>query len=162
MPTVTLHYSEGLVRAAVQAFWWRTVGPGVLVVTAVLAVLLGIFLSHGDRTFWVGALGACLAFILAFLTMIYIVHYRGSLGRFRRMREPAATLEMGEERFLMASDAGRSERGWAAVTELWRFPDFWLLFFSPAQFVTLPTADLPEAAREFIVEKLSARRVKMR
>jgi len=95
-----------------------------------------------------------LALAVIFAATLYFVHYRASLTRFRRMNSPDATLEMGAETFRLASDVGNSEMPWRAITQIWRFRDFWLVFLSPAQFITLPLADLDVEAREFLLEKV--------
>jgi hypothetical protein len=72
------------------------------------------------------------------------------------MRVPEATIELGEERFRVTSDVGMSELDWSTVIEVSRYPEFWLLFFSRAQFITLPAADLSAEAREFILAKVKS------
>ena len=161
MPPITLHYSEALVRRAVRSFWWRNTGWGFLL--ACLGILFGFSygLWSGDRSWWVGLFGAGLGFVVVMAGTLYFIHARGSLARFRRMRIPEATLELGEERLRMSSDVGTTELVWSTITEVWRFPEFWLVFFSRAQFVTLPTADLDPTAREFILSKTQANGAKL-
>lgn len=151
---VKLHYTESLVRSAVVAFWWRTVGWRFLLAFVTLAGGLGYLLVAGDRSWFVGALGAVLGLALAFVAALYLVHLRGSLARFRRMGSKEATLVAESDKLVLASDVGSSELRWSAVGEIWRFDKFWLLFFSRAQFVTLPVADLDAGAKEFIEERV--------
>ena len=139
MDPIRLHYSEALIRRAVNAFWWRVVGWRFLIAELVVAASLVSLVTSGDRSWLVGAVGAVLALGTLFLGALYLVHYRGSVGRFRRMRSPEATFAPNADGFRIASDTGLAEIPWAQVRELWRFPDFWLVFFSPAQFMTLPT-----------------------
>ena len=153
MKEVTLHYSEALLRRAVKAFWWRTTGWLYVIAILLLLFAFGAALWRGDRSWWVGALGTVLGIGIAFAVSIYWVHLRGSLTRFRRMRSPESTFGLGEEGFRVTSDLGTSELAWSTVTEIWRYDDFWLLFFSRAQFITLPAADLDAEAREFILGK---------
>lgn len=150
----TLHYSEALVRSAVVAFWWRTVGWKFVVAFLALAGALGYLVLAGDRSWLVGALGAVLGLALALVVTIYVVHLRGSLQRFRRMTTKEASLTADSDKLVLASDVGTSELRWAAVCDVWRFERFWLLFFSRAQFVTLPVADLDGHAQEFIAERV--------
>lgn len=154
MTPVILHYTEPLVRKAVGAFWWRTVGWGFLVALSVSAVCLGYLLVAGERSWFVGVVGAALALGLTFIAALYFVHLRGSLARFRRMKVKEAKLEGGPDKLRLSSDVGASEVSWAAVSRVWRFEGFWLLFFSPAQFVTLPLADLGGEAQNFIIAKV--------
>jgi hypothetical protein len=154
MNPITLHYSEPLVRRAVKAFWWRTLGWRFPI--AVLLVLFSLIslLASGDRSWFVGAIGAVLALGLFFAGALYLVHYRGSVGRFRRLGAPEATFEPEVDRFRVTSDAGLVEVPWTHVKEVWRFPEFWLLFVAPGQFITLPTADLDGAARELVIARV--------
>lgn len=161
MITIQLHYSESLVRRAIKAFWWRTIGPLFLFTFVLLFAWLGFALWRGDRSWKVGVVGSVLAVGVAFAIALYMVHYRSSMGRFRRMGVPEASIQLGEERLHLRSDAGASEFPWTAITEIWRFPDFWLLFFSKAQFFTLPTADLNAEACEFILAKADANGIKV-
>lgn len=155
MRSVKLHYSEALIRRAVVAFWWRT--TGWLYVVALLLLLFSFCsaLWSGDRSWWVGASGTLLVISVAVAIAVYMVHLRNSLVRFRRMRVPEATFGFDEERFRVSSDVGASELDWSTITEIWRFQEFWLLFVSRAQFITLPAADLPADAQEFILAKAS-------
>ena len=143
-------------REAVLAFWRRTVGVGFVVALTLLAGSLGLLLWHGDRSWFVGAIGAFLLFGLAFAALIYVVHLRGALARFRGMGSPIATMELTDEAFTVASGLGRSSLPWSAVAEVWRYRSFWLLLFSKSQFITLPLASLPADAQAFIVARVTA------
>ena len=50
---LTFTYTESLLRRAVFAFWWRTVGVGFFVAMAVLAGSLVFLVGQGNRS-WVG------------------------------------------------------------------------------------------------------------
>lgn len=154
MMSTTLRYSQALVLRAVAAFWWRTVGWKFVLALVAVAVCLGYMLAVGDRSWFVGWIGAVLVMGLAFPALLYLVHLRGALGRFHRMRQKEATLQADSQRLTLASDAGASQVLWSAITEIWRFDEFWLLFFTRAQFVTLPLVDLDAGLQDFIVERV--------
>lgn len=151
---IKLHYSESLIRSAVAAFWWRTVGLKFVLAFLSLAAGVGYLLLAGDRSWFVGAIGTVLVLALALVAALYVVHLRGSIARFRRMNAKEATLVAESDKLVLASDVGSSELRWSAVADVWRFKEFWLLFFSRAQFVTLPVADLDVGAQEFIAERV--------
>jgi len=150
---LTLHYSEGLLRRAVRAFWWQAIGWGRAAWLAFVATLLVVLVWKGDRSWAVGLLGGTLGCAVLVSATVYVTHHRASLARFRRMRVPEATLELGDERFRITSDLGTSELGWDAVSGVRRYPEFWLLYFSRAEFITLPAADLPDEARALILAR---------
>jgi len=154
MMQVTLRYSEPLVRRAVAAFWWRTVGAGLALAFLLVAGCLAYLLSVGDRSWLVGAIGTVFVLALTFVVALYFVHLRSSLERFRRMKVKEARLVADSDKLSLTSDVGASELSWSAVGQVWRFEKFWLLFFSRAQFVTLPVADLGRDTQDFILERV--------
>jgi hypothetical protein len=156
MTSIRLHYSDALVRRAVKAFWWRIVGWRFLIALTLVAISFTSLVLAGDRSWLVGFLGAVLALGMGFIAALYVVHHRGSLGRFRRMSLPEATLELGDATFRITSDAGMAEVPWKQVGEIWRFGEFWLVLLSPANFFTLPMGDLKDEAREWILERVKA------
>ena len=152
---------RGFRRRAVFAFWRRVTGWPHLLAIAFLIVCFALHRWSGHRSWWVGAFCAFLILVVGITTLIYVVHLRSSLSRFRQMRSPEATLVLGENRFSLSSDIGASEMEWRAITEIWRFPDFWLVFFSRSQFVTIPTGDLNDAAQDFIITNATANGAKV-
>jgi hypothetical protein len=152
----TITYSEAMVRQAVLGFWRRTAGTGFLVALLVLGASFAFLLWSGDRSWLVGALGTCLGVAVAIAALVYVIHLRRSLAKFRAMGTPVATLELDDASLCMSSSIGNSSIQWSAITELWRFQSFWLLLFSKAQFVTLPLSCVPQEAQAFILGKIKA------
>jgi hypothetical protein len=110
----------------------------------------------GERSWWVGASGTVLVLAVILSATVYVTHLRRSLGVLRKMQSPEATFEFDEDRFRVSSDLGTSELKWGMITEVWCLPDFWLLFVSQGQFITLPLADLDADARAFILAKVKS------
>lgn len=153
----TLRYSEPLLRAAVRAFCFRAVVRGLgLRFFAVLAIVIAcvtVLLAQGSRGWAVPFMLSTLLFAAVFIASIYVAHFRNTLGTFRRMRRPEGTLSYDDEQFTLASELGSATLPWSAVTEVWRYPRFWLLLFGRNQFATLPVECLDPGAREFITRK---------
>jgi uncharacterized membrane protein (DUF485 family) len=151
---VTLHYDEQLLRRAVRSFWLRTIGLPFIVLIALAAVFLVARIFSGDRSWLVGVLAAILAMCIAMAIAVYVAHYRQSMKKFRAMQVPEATLSASEDSFTVASELGSSTLRWSSVTEVWQYPTFWLVFFSKAQYITLPLADIAPEARTFILGRI--------
>jgi YcxB-like protein len=96
---------------------------------------LVFLISNGDRSWVVGFLGTVGGMVVFFLVLLYVIHYRNAMHKFRAMGDPEATLVASEESFSVSSGIGSSTVRWASITEIWQFPTFWLLFFSKAQFI---------------------------
>jgi hypothetical protein len=78
------------------------------------------------------------------------------MNRLRQMNPPEVSLVLTDEGFTISSSAGASTMRWSAITEIWERPKFWLLFLSPAQFITLPTSDMPRESLEMVRSKVAA------
>ncbi len=156
MEPIRLQYSEDLIRRAVWAFWWRSTGYTFF--GAMFIVFAGFvdFLALGERSWWLGAMGSFIVGVVLIATLLYFVHFRGSIARFLRMRSKEATLEISDDKLRMSSDIGSFELSWSSVIKVWRFPEFWLLFYSAAQFSILPLNDLDMAAKTIILERAKA------
>jgi hypothetical protein len=162
MPSIKLHFNEPLLRRAILVFWWRSTGWAFWLSALAILVGLCVAIGMGDRSWWVGAGGAGVALMLVLAATVYVVHIRGSRAKFRRMQNPTATMELSEEKFRLSSDIGMSEMPWSSITEIWQHPEFWLVFFSRSQFFTLPTSDLDESSREFIVTQAGSAGAKIK
>jgi len=156
MHQTTLRYSEPLLRQAVRAFVIRSIlrfGVKFFLACGVVGVCAGFLISHGDRSWVVGALAATLVFVGVIISLVYLAHYRYTVGSFREMRVPEATLSCDEEQFTIASELGSATLPWSSIAEIWRYPDFWLILFSRSQFTTLPLDCLDAEMQGLITRK---------
>ena len=152
----TLIYNEALLRQAVFAFWRRSVGVGFFVALLIAALGLVVLVALGQASWLIGGLAVVLVLGIAFATVVYVVHYRNSLRKFRQMDKPQASFSAEESSFTMSSDIGTTTLQWSAVRELWQFPSVWLLLYSKSQFTTLPLACLPAETQAYIVQCVRA------
>jgi hypothetical protein len=157
MNETQLRFSEPLLREAVRAFVFRAVirqlGISFFIVVAVLIAFVAFLISRHDRGWMVGFLIATVLFVGVSLAFVYVAHFRNTIGRFRQMRTPEATFGYDEQQVTFTSELGSATMPWSAITEVWRYPRFWLLLFSRSQFVTLPLDCLDEQAQAFITRK---------
>ena len=115
----------------------------------------------GDRSWFIGVIGAIVVIGFAVMVVSYFVHLSRSLGRLRRMKIPEATLELSEESFKVTSDVGASEMQWSIGKQIWCFEHAWLLFFAGSDFMTLPTDGLSDEAKAFISVRAKANGAKI-
>jgi hypothetical protein len=149
----TLSLSDELIRRAVFSFWLRGVGWKALLTTVVIVVILALEIGYGSRSWIIGALGTLLLVAVGLVMLIYTVHLRQAMDRFRQLKVPKAVFVAETDSFTLTSDLGSSTMQWKAVYAIWKFDDYWLMLFSRSQFVTLPLADIPVQMREFILDR---------
>jgi hypothetical protein len=153
---MTLCYDKHVIRRAVFRFWWRVVGIRLVIALVVTAAGLVVLVADGNTSWFVGVLATVLAFGIAIMVALYITPYRNALQVLKKMGAPEGTFTASESSLSMSSGAGSGTFPWSAVTELWQFPDLWLMFFSKSQFVTLPLADFSPEAKAFVLERVRA------
>ncbi|QPJ61537.1 MAG: YcxB family protein [Candidatus Nitronauta litoralis] len=156
MDVIKLKYSEPFIREAIRTYWWKQIGPVFPVITVLLAGYLIYILTNGDRSWVAGALGAVVILGIGIMVIGYFVHLHRALQRFRRMKTPEATLELGNEHFRVTSDSGSSEIKWSQIDQVWCFKNAWLLSFSAGEFMSLPVTDISPESKSFIAAKAKA------
>lgn len=156
MHEAVLTYDSQLVRQAMRAYWWRVVGLRFIVGTALIAISLGFAIARGDTSWVTGVLASVLVLGIAFVVAIYVIPYRRAIRKLTEMRGPHATLQASDSALSMSSGAGSATLPWSAVIEVWQFRTFWLLFFSKAQFVTVPLANVAPETAAFILARVKA------
>lgn len=154
MYSATLKYSEKLVHSAVWSFVRRSLGVHVLVGVLFLCCWHAFEIFIGDRSWRVGLLAGAAAIVIAMPILLYVVHYRNSMAKFRQMKLPVATFSAEDETFTLAADHGTATLKWEAIKEIRGFDGFWLLLFSKSHFATMPLDGVSVEMREFILQKV--------
>ena len=156
MHQATLAYNETLIRRAAIAFAWHTCGLPFVVGLTFIAISLVWLLVLGDYSWRTGSLATSLLFAIAMVAALYFSHYRNAMAKLRDMGAPLAGLEVEDATFSITTGIGRTTLRWATITKVWRFPGFWLLFFSKAQFLTVPIASLSPEMQAFMLVRVRA------
>ena len=149
-----LNYSEALVQQAVIRFWLRSVGAGFFA-AIVLLVSLFIFMLYTSPSGWfVGALGAFLFLAVLFVVLVYVVHYKRSINKFKAMNPKSASLAVSESEFSLSSSLGTVSLTWQAISEVWVYENMWLIFFSKYQFSTIPLSGISEEEQVYFLAQI--------
>ncbi len=156
MHQATLAYDQSLVRRAAFAFVWHTCGVLFVVAFAFVTISLVWLLALGDRSWHIGTLATTLLFALAMVVALYFSHYRNAMTKLRNMGTPLAGLVVEDASFSITTSIARTTLRWASITSVWRFPGFWLIFFSKAQFFTVPIASLSPEMQAFMLVRVQA------
>jgi hypothetical protein len=159
--TYVMTYTHNMVHSAVKTFVWRR---GILgqkklwLAEFALAVLFLWFFARGDRGWAVGLLGATLLAPPILISVVWLAHYRNTVGKFRSMQSPIANLTIGADGLAVASALGSVQIPWSILTEIWERPTYWMFFTAPSQFFTIPIETISTADRDFVRSKVGTRR----
>ena len=157
MHRIELSFTAGLVRKATVAYLRRGLGFGGLLGAVALAsgAILLLVVRPGS---WLSGLAAGATAVIGVLIYgLYVVHYRRGLAKLERMGSPVASLELDDAGLKVVSGAGSFSAPWSAFSDLWQFPEFWLLIIGPGQFLTLPISGFSPEARAFLAARVPSK-----
>ena len=152
----TLNYSAPVLKHAVFTYWRRLLGIGYFISILTLVAAFVVLLVKGDHSYLLAALAIVLLLGIVMPCALYRYQYKTTMNAFRAMDEPSATFIVEDETFTTISGVNTSTLQWSYVRELWLLPDAWLMFYSKAQFSTLPIKDIPEEMQSFIVQQIKS------
>lgn len=114
-----------------------------------LMMAMSLFIISG-KPIWqgVGMGGAVLMALLYRLS--WLRHLKLLDTYFALQGEEPVHIQMDEECFRHKSKLCVSELKWGVFTKLLIHPEYMLLFYNEQQFLTLPSGQVPEEARQFI------------
>ncbi|MDK4702771.1 YcxB family protein [Rhizobium sp. CNPSo 4062] len=139
--TITVTYTEEMVRDAVTVFVWRRlIVNRRLWVSEIAIILLFLWQLWCDGTGWLtGVFGGLVLLYPAMIIIVWAAHCRNTVGKFRKMSTRQATFAFHDEGFDVASELRSVKVPWSTVTEIWQRPTYWMIFIAINQFMTLPT-----------------------
>jgi hypothetical protein len=151
-------YTETMLRRAVRLFVWRGVmrRRGWLWLAAIILLIFGIASSWSERPSWVLAINiAAMALVPLFFLLVWRAHFANTVGKFRSMASPTAEFIFRDRDMTASSEFGSTTLPWERFVEVWETPEFWMMFLTPSQFITLPVKDLPEKVLALMRSRLS-------
>ena len=118
MTPIELNYTEKLTKSVVREYWLIQIGPFYITLLVTLTVFFIYLIANGDRTWFVGLIGAVVIIGAAFLLTSYLVQLKRSLYCLKRMGAPKATFEYTDKYFKVSSDIGSSEFQWKVIKKV--------------------------------------------
>ncbi len=117
---------------------------------------LGCFglLASGDLDWLTIALLAFASTTTFILLIVYVLSQRRAVVGLRRFKPPEVAFKFSDDGFTTASSIAETAIRWNAIQKLWRFPEVWLLFVTPSQYVTLPVDQIPVDLQADILAKI--------
>ncbi len=143
-----VHYTEPLVRRAIQRSIIRLLGRLYFIAMGLLGVSILLAAIQNNRGWFVGVI--CTALFVGLLVPVVAIraHTRAAMSRLVQMENGAASAGIGEGKLRLASALGNIEISLSRVTTVWRYPDCWVLIAGRSILMTLPTENLPDALRQ--------------
>ena len=154
-------YEPATMRSAVRSYLFRALTVEhtwmSTAAVAVVVIAIGFLVFARDFGFLAGLYAGILTALLIFVAVIGWLHWRGMNAKLARMKEPRAVFVLGDEALEISTDYASSRFDWDKIWQIWKFKHVWLLMLDLNQFMTLPLADVPPEALQFLDAKIQTR-----
>ena len=151
--TFTVRYTTDHCLASAWRYWQKRLGYRYALELAIGSGLL-VLATQGPYRWLEIALMVAVG-IFAFLgAAIFFIHWHRALQGLRSLDPPESTWTLTEEAIAQKSSLGESAIAWAALREVWRFDNLWLLVWGKDVYSSIPTGQLPPAARRMIERRV--------
>ena len=149
-------YDRDTLTDAAHRLAIHTIGPvGVVVWVLFVAWLLQRVVA-GERSVFVGALGAVVVLAAFYYAGAFVGPHRRAVAAFDRLSDKTSEFVFTEQGFSMRYCLGYRESLWRTVAEVWRTKRAWILIFTAwSGYLVLPIADITDETRIFVVEQVA-------
>lgn len=157
---ITLTYTKEIVSDAVRTYVWRRGMVGEKTLWTVEVAMIAFFawlVWSGERDWLVGFIGSVILLPPGAIAVIWIAHYRNTVGKFNKLTSRQADFCIHDKQLQIISELVEVRIPWTSITEVWERPDYWMLFSDPNQFMTVPLDSLSASDRDLLRSKLSCR-----
>ena len=151
--TVTLHYTEAILRQAILDFLRRAYLKRLILPSMVLLVAIGLALCSDSPWLKVFVVVPCVV-LPAMFGLAYWLRIEESLKRLKMLDQGQLILTVNDSGVFSQSAVSKSETPWKIYNDLWEFPDSYILFYGSSQFITLPRNQVTPEFVEFIRSKV--------
>jgi hypothetical protein len=153
---VRVTYDRDTLTNAAHRLAIHTIGPAAVVVWVLFVAWLLQRVVAGERSVFVGALGAVVVLLAFSYGAAFVGAHRRAVAAFDRLSDKTSEFVFTEQGFSMRDDLGYREWPWRAVREVWRTKRAWIVIFTARSgYVTVPIADVSDETRMFVLERVA-------
>ena len=151
-----VQYTEALIRRWTRHSMYRNLGPLYLIAMLLLSSSISFSVLRGYYDWFFGV--TVTVFALGILVPLGVLrkHIQAALRRLRELDNGKLSIDILAGRLRIASAMGNTDIPLARVTQLKRFPGFWVLLTHKASLMTFPITDVPVAVQQRWLLELQA------
>lgn len=143
--TYTLTFSKDQIIKTVRSFFLRKMGKGYFIAVVLLAAYFIFELYSANRSWYIGTVGAIIFFAFVVPIAGFVGHIRIGLRKLAEMPGGTATMTITDNGLIVRSAVASSEIPWKTITEVWQYPEYWLLLSGGHYLMTIPLAEMNES-----------------
>jgi len=145
--TYTLIFSRDQVIKTASSFLLQKMGRGYFIAVILLTGYFIFELYSGNRSWYIGTVGAIIFFAFVVPIALFVGHIRLGLRKLAEMPGGAATMTITDNGLIVRSAIASSEIPWKTITEVWPYPEYWLLLSGGHYLMTIPFAKMNESEK---------------
>ena len=143
-----IQYTEVLIRRWTRYSMARSLGPLYLIAMLLLASSIGFSIVRGSHDWFFGATATVFALGTVVPLGVLRRHVQAALGRLHELDNGKLSIDILAARLHMTSAMGNTDIPLARVTQLKRYPSFWVLMTGKTSLMTLPITTIPIAVQQ--------------
>ena len=143
-----VQYTEALIRRWTRYSMVRNLGPLYLLAMLLLSSSVSLSLVRANYDWFFGITATVLAFGILVPLGVLRQHIQAGLRRLRELDNGKLSVDILAGRLRIASAMGNTDIPLVRVTQLKRFPGFWVLLTHKASLMTFPITDVPVAVQQ--------------
>jgi len=152
----SLAYSPRLLRKGVWLYFGQVVGVWFPMVLAALAAFVAWHVVNGERSWFVGAIGAFVALVVLLIVTLVVVHLRNANANARTLDGSPVILTVAEEGLGFSSKLGTATVPWHRIESIRQYQELYLVRFRGGNYSSLPAEHLDAEAVHEIKARVAA------
>ncbi len=151
-----IQYTEALIRRWTRYSMYRNLGPLYLIAMLLLSSSMTFSILRGSHDWFFGATAT--VFVLGIVVPLSVLrkHVQAALRRLSELDDGKLNIDILAGRLHLSSAMGNTDIPLARVTQLKRYPSFWVLLTHKASLMTLPITAIPIAVQQRWLQEFQA------
>jgi hypothetical protein len=149
----TVRYTREACWISALRYWQRRLGARYAI-ELVIGVGLIVLATQGPYRWLEIAITVAVSIFALLGAGLLVIHWRRALAGLAALDPPESTWILTEEVVGQRSSLGESAIAWTSLAELWKFEDVWLLIWGRDVYSTIPIAQFPRQARQFVERRV--------
>jgi len=155
---ITVTYSVGCIRTAINNYWWYRFGSQYLYILIPVTAFLIYRVSIGHIAWYVWAISIVAIYYTVQAIVAYFLYLINQLRWFKTLEKPEVELEVMDEYPRIRSDVDVSEIEWNSIYDIRMYRNSWVLVLAPymLNIAILPIDRLTQEEKSILLSNVNS------
>lgn len=149
----TVRYTRRSCWISALRYWQRRLGTRYAI-ELVIGIGLIVLATQGPYRWLEIAITIAVSIFGLLGAGLLLIHWRRAVAGLEALSPPESTWILTEASVGQKSSLGETAIAWTSLAELWKFEDVWLLIWGRDVYSTIPVAQFPRQARQFVERRV--------